>query len=98
MNNKHFELTDDTLENSEHILHRIRATRDIPERNIKKGDIGGFVESYDNLSDNAWVYDNAQVFGSAKVFGNARVLEDAAVYGDAWVFGNVRVCGNAEVF
>lgn len=29
--------------------------------NISVGDLGGFVESYDNLYENAWVYENATV-------------------------------------
>ena len=98
MNNKHYELTDDTLENSERILRRIRATRDIPEHGVKQGDIGGFVESYDNLSDNAWVYTDAKVFGDAQVFDDALVCGNAQVFGNARVYGHAQVCGRAALF
>ena len=91
-NNKHFEFTDETINVGLHVLHRIRATKDIPIHGVDKGDLGGFVESYDNLSDHAWVC------GNAKVHGNARVSGDAWIQGDAVVFGNARVLGNAEVF
>ena len=49
--------------------------------NVKTGDVGGFVESENNLSHDGlcWVFGNAQVFGDARVFGNARVLGDAKV-------------------
>lgn len=98
MSDKHFELTDDTIVTSERILHRIRATRDIPERNIKKGDIGGFVESYDNLSDNAWVRTDAKVFGDARVFDDAEVCGEAVVFEYAEVYGNAMVGGHALLF
>ena len=103
MNNKHFEFTDETINLGTLVLHRIRATRDIPEYDVEKGDFGGFVESYDNLNGNAWVFDDAKVYGSAKVFENARVSGHATVYDNAHVFDHAivseraRVCGNALV-
>lgn len=104
MNNKHFEFTDETITISHYYtLHRIRATRDIPAQCVKKGDLGGFVESYDNLSDDAWVYGDACVFEDARVcdsacvFDTARVFDKAYVYGDANVYNNARIGGNAYV-
>lgn len=98
MNDKHFEFTDDTLLTYDCVLHRIRAIRDIPEFNIRKGAIGGFVESYDNLSDHAWVCGNAVVCGNARVSGDAWIHSDAVVFGDAAVHGNANVGGHARVF
>lgn len=76
-----YELTDETVEQDGHILHRIRALKDFG--NVKKGDLGGFVESEDNLSHkrNCWVYGDAKVYENAKVCGNARVLGEAEVTG-----------------
>ena len=67
--------------------------------NVEEGDLGGFIEKEDNLSQsgNAWVYGNAEVSGNARVSGNAEVSGNAWVYGNAWVSGNARVYGNAEV-
>ena len=96
--NKHFEFTDETINVGSHVLHRIRALRDIPKHGVKKGDLGGFVESYDNLSDDAWVFDDAKVYGSAKVFENARVCGDAEVLGNAEVYEDAFVAGYASVF
>ena len=87
-------------------LHRIRATRSIPKWNVKKGDIGGWIETEKNLSQDgdawvsgdAWVFGNARVSGDAQVFGDARVSGDAQVFGDAWVSGDARVSGDAWVF
>ena len=56
---------------------RIRALRSFG--NVKKGDIGGFIESEKNLSHNGdcWVSGNAWVYGKAKVYGNAWVNGNA---------------------
>ena len=64
-------------------LMRIRALRDFYD--VNKGDIGGYIESEENLSheDNCWVYGNARVYGNAEVYGDARVYGDAEVDRDA---------------
>lgn len=86
---KHFRLTDTTKTTPDGVvLHQIECIADC--KWAKKGDLGGFIEKEENLSDNAWVYGDAQVYGSAWVFGDARVCDNAQVYGDA------RVCGDAD--
>lgn len=72
-------------------LFRIKAL--ISFGNVRAGDVGGYIEKEENLSQ----YGNAWVYGDARVYGNARVSGDARVYGNAEVYGNARVCGNAEV-
>lgn len=81
---KKYELTDETIEVYGTALHRIKALKDFG--NVKKGELGGYVESERNLSQegNCWVCGNAKVCGDAKVCGNA------------WVFGNAEVYGNAD--
>ena len=86
-------------------LKRIRALRDIPQHEVKAGDLGGFVESESNLSQDgdcwigghAQVYGHARVYGDAVVYGNAVVSGNAFVYGHAWILGNAEVSGNASV-
>ena len=103
-------LTSETMEINKHILHRIKALKDFGD--VKKGDLGGWVENESNLSHkgNCWVYDDAAVYSEAKVMGNAKVFDCAeiathsSVMGDAEVHGDARVCGysivqdNAKVF
>ena len=72
-------------------LHRIKALESFG--NIKKGELGGWIESEKNLSQDG----NAWVSGNAKVSGNAWVGENAMVCGNAVVCGNAIVCGNATV-
>ena len=107
--NKKFELTPITIEWEGKKLFRIKALKSFSD--VKVGDLGGFIESEDNLSqngnswihddakvfENAKVYDDAEVFGNARVFGNAKVFENAKVYDDAEVFGNAKVCDNANI-
>jgi hypothetical protein len=77
-------------------LYRIKALKDFAD--VKRGELGGWIESEDNLSHDgdAWVYGNAWVYENAEVYGNARVFGDAWVFGDAEVFGDARVFGNSE--
>lgn len=69
-----FELTSESIVNVWGItLFRIKATVNITNRNVKKGDKGGFVESTHLSNGDARVYGDAWVYGDAQVFGNARV-------------------------
>ena len=84
-------------------LFRIKALKDF--NNVKKGDIGGYIQSEKNLSqyDDCWIYDNArvednaQVYGNAQVCGNAIVFDYAVVRDYAQVYGNAIVRDNARV-
>ena len=78
-------------------LHRIRAVTDLPRHGVRAGDMGGWVESTDNLSGDAWVFGDARVFGAARVSGAAEVFGAARVFGAAEVSGDARVSGDAEV-
>ena len=88
---KKYELTNETKTLADGtVLHRIRALRDITRFVVKAGELGGFVEEENNLSQDgkAWVFDNAEVSGNAKVYGNAWVSGDAKVSGNAKVHGD----------
>ena len=94
---RHYEFTGETISAYNKILHRIRATKDLPEHEVEKGELGGWIEKYENLADNAWVSENAKVFDNAMVFGNAMIFGDAIVYGNAIIYGNARVHGKSEI-
>ena len=103
MYNKKYELVmDDTININNHTLYRIKALRDFNDvinDDIHIGDLGGYIESEDNLSHegDCWIYDNAKVYGNAKVFGRARVFNNAKIYGNALISGNAKVFDNARV-
>lgn len=83
--------------------YRIRALRDFGD--VKAGDLGGYIESENNLSHDGdcWVYDNAVVCNdavvrdNAKVRGDAEVIAAAVISGDAKVFGEARIKDFAKV-
>lgn len=60
-----YELTNEVKEYNGITLHRIKATKNFGS--VNAGDLGGWIESEDNLSqgNDAWVCDNAEVCGNA---------------------------------
>lgn len=90
-------LKDEFIELNGRKLYRIKALKNFCH--IEKGEVGGYIESEQNLSQkgNAWVSDNAWVSGNALVSGDAQVYGGALVYGDALVYGNALVSDNALV-
>lgn len=94
-----YELTKETIkDNFGKKLFRIRALVDFAD--VKKGDLGGFIEKEENLShyNDSWVYDNAFVCGNSRVFDNARVCGDAKVYDGALIYDSALIYGNARIF
>ena len=94
---KTFEFTGETLLHNKVTLNRIRAIVDIPEADVKKGDIGGWIEKEDNLFGNAWVYDNSKVYGDAKVYDNAKIKDSSEVRDSAKVFGDANIKNKSVV-
>lgn len=78
-------------------LHRIKALRDFGD--VKKGDVGGYVENEYNLSHDGecWIYYDAAVFDNATVWNDVRIRDEARIYGNASINDNVVVCNNARV-
>lgn len=78
-------------------LYRVRATED--GVHAKRGELGGFVESTENLSQegNAWVAKHAVVLGEAWVTDDALVTERAKVCGRVEVYDCACVGGSARV-
>jgi hypothetical protein len=58
-------------------LYQIQALKDFS--NIKRGDLGGWIQSKKNLSQEGecWVFSNAHVYNNAQVYGNAQVFSNA---------------------
>ena len=100
-----YQMTPETKTINGHKLHRIRALKDIPSCDIRKGDYGGYIESIDNLdqtgdcwvAQQACVWENARVYENGYVGNHAMIFNNAQIYGDAEVFGNAKVYGNAKV-
>ena len=77
---KKYELTSETKIVFGHILYRIKALSSFGC--VSAGDLGGFLESEKNLSQNgnAWVFGNAEVYGDARVSGDAEVSKIGSIF------------------
>ena len=95
---KKFEPTNESKEYLGVTLYRIKALKDFGD--VKAGELGGFVEKEDNLSQkgDCWIYNNAMVYGNAKVYNNAKIYNDAKVYDNAQICGNAQICDDAIAY
>ena len=94
---RHYEFTGKTKRFYDKKLYRIRATEDLPLHEVKQGELGGWIEKYENLAVYAWVADEAKVFGNARVSGNAKVfgtakIREALIAGEAQIKDNNDYC------
>ena len=92
---KHFRLTEETIEWQGRTLHRIEATRDSYWANA--GEKGGFVESEDNLMDEAWVADEVKVWGGARLWHYSTAYGSAQIFDDCNLLEGVVVSGKSCV-
>lgn len=78
---------------------QIRALRDIPEIDVSKGDLGGFVSSQTSLSHNgnSWVFEGGYIGDGAIVEGDAIVGDGAIVTGTAHVKDSAVICHDVVV-
>ena len=60
-----YKLTDECMQYKGHKLYRIQSLRSFS--NVKEGELGGYIESEDNLSHDGmcWVYAEAKVFSNS---------------------------------
>lgn len=107
---KKYKLTDEMKEYNGKFLYRIQALRNF--RDVKAGDLGGWIESEDNLSQegDCWVYDEAMVLDSARVEDsafaswkaiiseNAKIKYFSVATGNAKIFGNAAISGRAVIY
>lgn len=86
-----YKLTEDFCLIGTYKVYRIKALRDF--KGVRRGQAGGWVESYANLSQDGecWIGGNAAVCDDAYVCGDARVL------GLAIVGGSAVICDRASV-
>lgn len=77
-------------------LYRLRALKNFSD--VKKGELGGYVTSGDNLSQigNCWVYDKAFIKDDSKVTGNVRV-KDNAIINNSMLDGTILVKNNVYI-
>ena len=92
---KHFKLTEETIEWQGHTLHRIEATIDSCWANA--GELGGFVENEHNLRGEAWVADEAKVWGSAYLLDRSLACDNAQVFDKCILMDMSQVAGDSRI-
>jgi carbonic anhydrase/acetyltransferase-like protein (isoleucine patch superfamily) len=82
---------------SDYGYYRPKAIKDFSD--ISKGDIGGYLKRFNNLSQSGdcWIYDEAIVTIRASVKDNVKIRNSALICGHAKVSGNAMVSGRAIV-
>lgn len=85
-------------------MHRIQALRDIPEKGVRKGDVGGYVSNGNILSHegSCWIAHNAQAIMNVRIKEDAYLGGNAIVvsrYNDLFIqiYGNVQIIEYAQV-
>lgn len=88
---KKYEFTGEVSEIGCTEIYRIKALKDFG--NVKKGDLGGWIEKEENLSQrgSSWVYPNSIVIGHAEILGNAKVKGYSIIEGHTTIYGNAYI-------
>lgn len=98
---KKYELTDEALEinylGDPVTLYRIRALKDFDD--VHEGDLGGFVESEENLDQegSCWIYDDSMSYHDAYVGDNAKIKNNSIVTDHVRILGNAQLIDNVIV-
>lgn len=67
---------------------------------MKKGELGGFVENYYNLSQsgNSWIYDDAKVFYGGMVLDDAKIYNNSLIYDNSTIMERAIVLDNVKIY
>lgn len=100
---KKYELTTETKLIDGHKVYRIKALKSfktIIGRRVNKGDLGGWVESEDNLSQDGtcWLFDEAAGYENSRRTGNSVGYDNSRQYGDSQQFGNSQQSDDSRQF
>ena len=101
---------ENTIEFEGRTLHRIRALKDFKE--VKKGELGGFVEKGSNLSQEGgcWIYDdakamddsriynNSKMYGNSRIYDNSKMYDNSRMYGESVMYNNSAMHNNSEIY
>jgi hypothetical protein len=93
-----YKLTEQTRDYYDITLYRIEATSSFGD--VKEGDLGGWIEKEDNLSQRgeAWIADEAIVYNNARICCNALVSGNDLLYGKAMLSGRAMFTNMASLF
>ena len=103
MENRKYKLTNTTIRYMGRKLYRIKALKDFSD--VKKGDLGGWVFSKNNLSQegDCWIYNNAKCMDNARVCDDSCMYDysvmrnNSCMYDSSRMYDNTRMYDNSEM-
>lgn len=97
-NNKYEMIENDSITYKGRKLYRIKALKDL--YNVRKGQLGGYIESEGNLSiyDDCWVFEDAKAYDCASITDKVRLIDKSEAYNNAELSGNVTLWDNAKAY
>ena len=80
------------------VIYRIRALKDFSD--VRTGDVGGWVCSYGNLSQDGdcWIYDDAKCLDDARVYDNAKMYNNAIMFGNSVMYDYAVMLNNSIMY
>jgi hypothetical protein len=84
-----------TETNTRHRVYRICAIIDMPEIDVYKGDVGGYIEEEANLDNDELSGNTPWIYDDAMVYAGARVTDYATIHDSIKIVGNVLVSGSS---
>ena len=99
MENPKYEINyNDTIIRNGKTLYGIRSLKNFGNINI--GDLGGYIEKENNLSQygNCWIYPDCYVYDDAFIEDNAVVMRNSEVFGNAVVRSDSIVIENSKIY
>ena len=92
-----YELVGHTSAAHRHMKYRVKALFDFAD--VNAGDLGGFVNGPDNLSQNGncWVYDEAELRDECVVKHHSQVRGTATMHQKACLYGSAKLVDNASL-
>ena len=98
-----YEITNIEMNWNGHILHRIESLKDftlINGKEIHKGDLGGWVENENNLSQEGlcWIYEECKMYENARRSGNSIGHENSQQFGCSQQYENSQQYGASQQY
>ena len=92
-----YELTNITMDFEGEKLYRIKALKDF--KDVKKGDLGGWVSNEDNLSQygDCWIYDEAKCTGNSRMYRNSAMYGYSEMHDNSVMYGDSKMYGYSEM-
>lgn len=97
-NDKYEIIKEDSITYKGRKLYRIKALKDL--YNVRKGQLGGYIESEKNLSiyDDCWVFEDAKAYDNAFVSDRVRLLDKSEAFGNAYLSNDVTLWDKSKVY